>query len=73
MPRLIITVQKNKEVKKIARTGQRTNTNVTDERVRTTGEKKDSNPRVNRGDVKQPTSNGKDNVEDVSIYGPAIC
>jgi len=73
MPRLIITVQKQKEVKKIARTGQSTNTNVNDERVRPTGEKKDSNSRTDRGNVKQSSSNGKDNADNVPFYGVPIC
>lgn len=73
MPRLIVTVQKQKEVKKIARTGQRTDTNVTDERVRPTGEKKDSNTGTNRGNVKQSSSNGKDNADSIPFYGVPIC
>lgn len=73
MPRLFITVQKQKEVKKIARTGQRTDTNVNDERIRTAGEKKDSNSRTDRGNVKQSSSNGKDNADNVPFYGVPIC
>lgn len=73
MPRLIITVQKNKEVKKIARTGQRTDTNVNDDRVRSTGEKKESNTGVSRGNVKQSTSNGQNNADNVPFYGMPIC
>lgn len=73
MPRLIITVQKNKEVKKIARTGQRTDTVVTDERVRTAGEKKNSNSGTDRGNVKQSSSNGQNNADNVPFYGVPIC
>ena len=73
MPRLIVTVQKNKEVKKIARTGQSTNTTVSDERIGTTGTEKKSNTGTNRGNDKKSTSNGTDNADNVPFYGVPIC
>lgn len=73
MPRLIITVQKNKEVKKIARTGQNTNTTVSDERIGTTGKEKTGNTGTNRGNVKQPTTDGKNDADNVPFYGLPIC
>lgn len=73
MPRLIITVQKNKEVKKIARTGQRTNTSVNDERVGTAGEKKDSNTGTDKRNVKQSSTSSKNNADNVPFYGVPIC
>lgn len=73
MPRLIVTVQKNKEVKKIARTGQTSNTNVKDERIGTAGKEKNSNPRSNRGNDKQLTADGKNNADNVPFYGVPIC
>jgi hypothetical protein len=73
MPRLIVTVQKNKEVKKIARTGQTTNTTVNDERVGTAGKEKKGNNGTDRGNVKKSSSNGSDNADNVPFYGVPIC
>lgn len=73
MPRLIVTVQKQKEVKRIARTGQNTRTNVTDERIGTTGKETKSDSGTNRGNVQQPTANGTNNVHNVPYYGVPIC
>lgn len=73
VPRLIVTVQKNKEVKKIARTGQSTNTTVSDERVGTTGKEKKSNTGTDRGNDKKSTSNGSNNADNVPFYGVPIC
>lgn len=73
MPRLIVTIKKNQEVKKIARTGQSTNTAVSDERIGTTGKEKKGNSGIDRGDVKKPSSNGSNNVDNVPFYGVPIC
>jgi hypothetical protein len=73
MPRLIVTVQKQKEVKRIARTGQNTNTTVSDERIGTVGKEKKSNSGTDRGNVKKSTSNGSDNADNVPFYGVPIC
>lgn len=73
IPRLIVTIQKNKEVKKIARTGQSTNTTVADERIGTTGKEKKSNTGTDRGNDKKPSSNGSNNADNVPFYGVPIC
>lgn len=73
MPRLIVTVQKSKEVKKVARTGQQTVTNVNDERIGTTGKEKKSNTGTNRGNDQKSSSNGSNNADDVPFYGVPIC
>ena len=67
-PRLMITAQKQKEVKKRARTGQQTDTNVRD-----IGEKKKSHIESDRGNDKKSTSNGSDNGNTVPFYGVPIC
>ena len=73
MPRLIITVQKQKEVKKIARTGQRTDTTVSDSNIRNTGETQNSNKGTNSGNVKKSSSDGSNNADNVPFYGVPIC
>lgn len=76
-PRLLITAQKQKEGKKRARTGQQTNTNVTDGRVTGTGRnsepEKKSNPKSNRGNDKGTPANGGVNADTVPFYGLPIC
>ena len=67
-PRLMITAQKQKEVKKRARTGQNTDTNVRD-----TLEKKKSHTESDRGNDKKSSSNGSDNGNTVPFYGVPIC
>lgn len=73
MPRLIVTVQKQKEVKKIARTGQSTDTVVDDDKVGTTGKTKASNIKPSRGNVEKLTANGSNDAEHVPFYGLPIC
>lgn len=67
-PRLMITAQKQKEVKKRARTGQQTDTNVRD-----IGEKKTSNSKSDRRNDNESSSNGKNNDNTVPFYGVPIC
>ena len=67
-PRVIITAQKSKEAKKVAKTGQHTNTVP----ERTVGEKERSNSKSNRGNDNKPTSNGANDDKAVPFYGPAI-
>lgn len=73
MPRLFVTVQKQKEAKKIAKSGQHTNTNVNDERVGVAGKETESNTGTNRGNVKKSTSDGTNDANNVPFYGLPIC
>ena len=72
-PRLIVTVQKQKEAKKLARTGQHTDTVVHDDKVGTTGKTKDSNSKPNRGNDKKSTIDGTNSPDNVPFYGVPIC
>lgn len=67
-PRLMITAQKQKEVKKRARTGQQTDTNVRD-----IGEKKTGNSKSDRRNDNESSTNGKNNDNTVPFYGVPIC
>lgn len=73
MPRLIVTVQKQKEVKKIERTGQHTNTNVTDRQERSVRKEKESNRKSDNRNVGNTSSNGSNNGDNVPWYGDPIC
>lgn len=74
VPRLILTVQKSKEVKKNARTGLSTDTNV--KRVpegRAPQQEKRSNSKPDNRDELKPSSNGTADVKSVPFYGVPIC
>lgn len=73
-PRLLLTVQKTKEVKRNARTGQSTDTNV--KRVpegRAPQQEKRSNSKSDNRDELKPSSNGTADVKSVPFYGVPIC
>ena len=72
-PRVFITLQKQKEVKRIERTGQQTDTNVRGTKNGTVGKAKDSdsNARGNHAERNQQ-SNDKHDVQSVPFYGLPI-
>lgn len=73
-PRLMLTVQKSKEVKRNARTGQTTNTNV--KRVPEGGaspETKRSNSKPDNRNELKPSANGTADAQSVPFYGVPIC
>lgn len=73
MPRIFMTVQINKEVKKVERTGQRTNTNVTgNDNRRTSPEKKASDTRPDRNDAPRSSAGGTNNVPNEPFYGAPL-
>ena len=77
VPRMIISIQKSKEMKQIARTGQRTNTNPKS----LNGGTKSGNPKQTKAsdhdvtgrDERNATSNGTKHVDNVPFYGMPIC
>ena len=73
-PRLLLTVQKTKEVKRNARTGQSTDTNV--KRVpegRAPHQEKGSNSKPDNRNELKPSANGTADVKSVPFYGVPIC
>ena len=75
VPRLIITASKKKEVKKIARTGQQTNTTVTkrDGEKLNTSKQTGENIVTNRRNVENITSNGTNNSYSEPWFGSPLC
>lgn len=71
-PRLFVTVQKQKEEKKRAITGQTTNTNVKDER-RDTSKSTTGNKKIDSRNGGNTTSNGTNNSTNEHFYGVPIC
>ena len=77
VPRMIISIQKSKEMKQIARTGQRTNTNPKS----LDGGTKSGNPKQTKAsdhvvtgrDERDATSNGTKHADNVPFYGLPIC
>lgn len=73
VPRLFITVQKTKEVKKLERTGQHTDTNYRDGKSGTPRKTKDSNSQHNGGNViRNEKSNGHNDVQSMPFYGDPL-
>lgn len=72
-PRIVTTVQKQKEGKRIARSGQNTNTTVTDSRIRDTGKTENSNIKPDRRNESKPTANGSNDGKELPFYGIPIC
>lgn len=72
VPRLVITLQKQKEVKRNAVTGQSTNTNVTDRRITGTGTQKSSDIKPDKRNDTKPASNGANDVGQLPWYGNPI-
>lgn len=73
IPRMIVTIQKQKEVKAIERTGQHTDTTV--KRLdggRTVSKTETSNSNANGKNDKKSSSNGTNNVANVPWYGSPI-
>lgn len=74
LPRLFVTVQKQKEVKKYERTGQHTDTNPRPAKPSAnTGKTQTSNSGDNRAHERNTSTNGANNVDNVPWYGSAIC
>lgn len=73
VPRLIITVQKQKEEKARAISGQSTNTTVKPDKGRNSGEKKTDNQKVNRDNARHTSTDGTDNSKNEPYYGLPIC
>ena len=73
VPRLIITVQKQKEEKARAISGQSTNTTVKPDKGRNSGEKKTDNKEVNRNNARHTSTDGTDNSKNEPYYGLPIC
>ena len=73
VPRLIITVQKQKEEKARAVTGQQTNTTVKHDKGRNSGEKKIDNKEVNRNNAGHVTNDGTNNGKNELFLGVPIC
>ena len=72
MPRLIVTVQKQKEAKKVERTGQHTDTAVRTDKGRNSTKAKDGNIEVGNRNVGNTSSHGANNVDNVPWYGSPI-
>lgn len=73
VPRLVATVQINKEVKKIERTGQKTDTSVIDRRIADSGKAKAEDRKTDRRNNKQPSGDGTGNGQSLPWYGDPIC